>query len=1056
MSVVPGTGGSHQPSPFTSDPAASRPSAPAPLQDMFYGSIGEQPAWSGQQASNMFDLMGPDSLKALLEDQGPGPSGFIQGFSGEAPLFDLQHPPHFPPLEPQPSPNADTCTLAPPPSTNIIPPTLLKDADTRTLTPGPSQQLDLSHYSPAAIVNERFPEEAEELPVVGRRSAETNTALDAGFTTVDQTLLELSRSTMMPVHQVLNLFMKSRGCNTSSINYWNLYSNYFKDNSKQELTRLGQNIPADEHTPNILDTHDELTSLGGLPHTVSQRAQAFQRLHRRVTNILDIASTKFSFKSAIVMCGKVVNQDASLGHVHMTPGATDFFLTRCCADNDTIIGHLKAQVYNTILLSTVEGTFMDNEDDDVAFSKDVDSKDVSSNLKDMEDHASDQQEGREEKGREDNIKWIKREITKQVAMCGGKLGTVRMFPWKLMPSTLADDNVCIKGYPAHNCVLPGDTRGVTSQSKSKGVASLTQKEVTILVEALKAKTMYVEKVSITKQAAVIASEILVIIGEAPPSDYPHAGARRLFIDGHMDHNGLPRLKASSATTKVKKSTTAGKSYMHPEVLLPPPSRPFKVVPRPPACEVIEVRSTSSDSQDEHGQLEPASESEYEDASHGKRKKRKPSGELHASKKCASPIDIPKAVKIDIKPLKEKMGPSSQGPIASPTNGTKGSPSSPLMVESSGDERDTPTGTNTNNAMCLRDGPSNKAEDTKGCTKARPAVKGSHPKGRLSRAIRVIYSDETSDGESIKPPSPKPTPVNIEDSAVSSHVDTPAETTEGPVQLQSSNTETNSVHTLPPREGDVVGDVDQVAVALQQPDGPSAMELPPLPQRGGGGDSQDLPANTHRQREESAHSQDSFNPKVRDPREPDHFHHHQRNYPFYGSRGPFPPNHRGPFPPDPHIPGRGTQDVSYPDYQHLHPHGLYHRSGNSHENPPEHYDTHNPARDLSPVAESSRDYSVERERGRLQANSDHDRYSPTADYGYMCREYGYLPRDNFDDCGHGFPPQHSRAYYPDPHGYGTRHGYTADSRWAGRNSRSPYYGPSPNSSSQAGPSKAPPA
>ncbi|KAG1872240.1 hypothetical protein F4604DRAFT_1495736, partial [Suillus subluteus] len=132
----------------------------------------------------------------------------------------------------------------------------------------------------------------------GRRSAETNTALDAGFAAVDQTLLELSRSTMMPVHQVLNLFMKSRGHNASSINYWNLYSNYFKDNSKQELTRLCQNIPAGECTPSvtvrkecyakfkeqfpdmyqdILDTHDELTSLGGLPHTVSQRAQAFQR-----------------------------------------------------------------------------------------------------------------------------------------------------------------------------------------------------------------------------------------------------------------------------------------------------------------------------------------------------------------------------------------------------------------------------------------------------------------------------------------------------------------------------------------------------------------------------------------------------------------------------------------------------------------------------------------------------------------------------------------------------------------------------------------------------------
>lgn len=36
----------------------------------------------------------------------------------------------------------------------------------------------------------------------------------------------------------------------------------------------------------ILDMHDEISSLGGVPQTVSQRAQAFQRLQKRVTNIV--------------------------------------------------------------------------------------------------------------------------------------------------------------------------------------------------------------------------------------------------------------------------------------------------------------------------------------------------------------------------------------------------------------------------------------------------------------------------------------------------------------------------------------------------------------------------------------------------------------------------------------------------------------------------------------------------------------------------------------------------------------------------------------------------
>ncbi|KAG1843343.1 hypothetical protein DFJ58DRAFT_731632 [Suillus subalutaceus] len=335
-------GSSRHPSPFTGD-MASRPPGPASLSsrhpspftgDMFYGSMGDQPTWTGQQTPM---------------DQAPDPSAFMHSFLGQVPPFDLHCGSHS---APQAGP-------ALPPSTNIIPPTPLKDMNdpsvptAHTPSPGPSQQLDMSHYSPDSNNHERFPEESltscsEELPVVGRRSAETNAALDAGFAAINQNLLELSRSTAMPMNQVINLFMKSRGCTASSINYWNLYSNYFKDNSKQELTRLHQDLPVGARTPSatvrkdcytkfkdqypntfqdILNMHDEISSLGGVPQTVSRCAQAFQRLQKRVTNILDVASTKFGFESATVMCDKIVNQDASLGHVHTTPGATDFFVT---------------------------------------------------------------------------------------------------------------------------------------------------------------------------------------------------------------------------------------------------------------------------------------------------------------------------------------------------------------------------------------------------------------------------------------------------------------------------------------------------------------------------------------------------------------------------------------------------------------------------------------------------------------------------------------------------------------------------------------------------------
>ena len=36
---------------------------------------------------------------------------------------------------------------------------------------------------------------------------------------------------------------------------------------------------------------------------------------------MDAAAARFGFEAALVACGKVVNQDGSLGHVHTTPGA---------------------------------------------------------------------------------------------------------------------------------------------------------------------------------------------------------------------------------------------------------------------------------------------------------------------------------------------------------------------------------------------------------------------------------------------------------------------------------------------------------------------------------------------------------------------------------------------------------------------------------------------------------------------------------------------------------------------------------------------------------------
>ncbi|KAG1901132.1 uncharacterized protein F5891DRAFT_1187824 [Suillus fuscotomentosus] len=515
------------------------------------------------------------------------------------------------------------------------------------------------------------------------------------------------------------MFLKSRGRVVHGVNYWNIYANYFKENMEKEVARLTEDETHDaegkgkgkevcrpdmQGTPStrlrthcyekfkdtfpdayqdILDMFDEAAVLGATTQTISQCGQSFQRLCKKVAGMLDSSAARFGFEAAVVLCGKIVNQDASLGHVHTTPGAGGFFETQCHANDDTIIAHIKAHVFNTTSLSAVEESF--NVDD---------SNGVESSLSD------DTSDIQILEGRDVALKWLKRELTRQVGTllvylflrtgvykitlehCGGKFVSDKNFPWKLMPNALADDWLCITSYPAHKCLLPGEYHSNTS--KSKAIGGLMQKEISALVDALKAGTMVVVKVSAKFQVAIIASEVPVIIGEAPPSDYLHPGARRMFTDGHTDFNGPSRAKPTTAATKVKKAQKGhnarpisqqdephdevrslpqmtGPPPSRPFVMVmkplprpaPPPSRPFVMATKPTMLDVISI--LTSDSEEEL--------LEKPDDGKGKKRKLKFAAVARTLKKHAPSAEA-------VKDMKGEM---------------KGGPTSPLTVGSSSDE-----------------------------------------------------------------------------------------------------------------------------------------------------------------------------------------------------------------------------------------------------------------------------------------------------------------------------------------------------------------------------------
>ncbi|KAG2352452.1 hypothetical protein BDR07DRAFT_1498279 [Suillus spraguei] len=201
--------------------------------------------------------------------------------------------------------------------------------------------------------------------VPGQKSANNNIILKAAFIEIKQLFLELSWSTSIPVQQVINY--------------------YFKDHTEQELAHVGHKVPADGGSP--------------VPSWM-------------LVLSADSAAAKFGFETAMVVCGKIINQDASLGQVHTTPGAAEFWSTQCRADDDTIISHLKAHVYNKTSLAVVDDAFNDlPEDDEEASSQDADlipSTKV--------------------KGCDESLWWLKKAIAKQVTKLGGKFAFDKNFP----------------------------------------------------------------------------------------------------------------------------------------------------------------------------------------------------------------------------------------------------------------------------------------------------------------------------------------------------------------------------------------------------------------------------------------------------------------------------------------------------------------------------------------------------------------------------------------------------------------------------------------------------
>ncbi|KAG1887638.1 hypothetical protein F4604DRAFT_1504289, partial [Suillus subluteus] len=137
----------------------------------------------------------------------------------------------------------------------------------------------------------------------GRRSEDANAAMEKQFDIINCAINELVVSTGMPMQQVLNLFLKSRGRVNNGTNHWNIYGQYFKAHRLCELQRAGKDVNViitstiqgecyrsfqdtyPDDWQDILDTFDETRIASGPPLTVAQRSQEFTRLTKKVMSL---------------------------------------------------------------------------------------------------------------------------------------------------------------------------------------------------------------------------------------------------------------------------------------------------------------------------------------------------------------------------------------------------------------------------------------------------------------------------------------------------------------------------------------------------------------------------------------------------------------------------------------------------------------------------------------------------------------------------------------------------------------------------------------------------
>ncbi|KAI6108882.1 hypothetical protein EV401DRAFT_2116111 [Pisolithus croceorrhizus] len=363
--------------------------------------------------------------------------------------------------------------------------------------------------------------------------------LTEGFDEIDEMFSKLATHVKMPFHQVSDRYIRLHS-RTHGTNLWNTYSMYFAKNMERELARLpkGEQITG---TPtadirkrcftlfrqNIRIRTRRFSRHGKRRRNwrtwearLLNRQQVFDKSKKNLNHMFTALSKAHGFEGAYLLAGRVVNQDGGLGHVFMTPGAEQFFATRCRAGDDEIIGHFKVHIYNMVSLQAVEEVFeapkTDGVDDEVEVVSDTRDRPTWDGSEEREDHAQ--------------VKLRLRGLFVRREEAWSEVVFRQAFPMEADARRLAASELVLVNWP-EGVMFPGEE----PLNDTEDTGSIFD-----LFHGI-------------KKAALISSEEPVIIGAAPPHDSNKSRGKRMFCNLKTDRLG-PKRMANKAATRVKKSS----------------------------------------------------------------------------------------------------------------------------------------------------------------------------------------------------------------------------------------------------------------------------------------------------------------------------------------------------------------------------------------------------------------------------------------------------------------------------------------------------------------------